>query len=115
MEKAFNQAVISNKVARISACLSEDWVLVTPEAGPVPRERFLEAVDQGVLSHASMATDIECIRVYGHVATVTGRGRSTGMFRGEPISADEWVTDVYVKSGPRWLCVLTHLTPVTEG
>ncbi len=110
-EEAFNQAIISNDVVRISACISEDWVLVTPEAGPVPRERFLQAVADGVLSHDSMTKEIDRIRVYGDVATVTGRGCNTGMFRGEPVSADEWVTDVYVKSGGRWLCVLTHLTP----
>ncbi|TKB87902.1 MAG: nuclear transport factor 2 family protein [Nitrospira sp.] len=54
VEEAFNRAVVSNDVAKISACISEDWVLVTPEAGPVPRERFLQAVEQGILSHDSM-------------------------------------------------------------
>ncbi len=112
VEEAFNRAVISNDVAQISACISEDWVLVTPEAGPILRERFLQAVGQGVLSHDSMTKEIDRVRVYGDVAVVTGRGRNTGMFKGKPISADEWVTDVYVKSGDRWICVLTHLTPV---
>jgi ketosteroid isomerase-like protein len=112
-EEAFNRAVISNDVAEISECISEDWVLVTPEAGPVPRERFLQAVEQGILSHDSMSKDIGRIRVYGNVAVVTGRGRNTGMFKGTPISANEWVTDIYVKTDDRWICVLTHLTPAT--
>ena len=43
---------------------------------------------------------------------VTARGLNTGHFKGQPISADEWVTDVYRKVDGRWLCVLTHLTPV---
>lgn len=110
-EEAFNRAVVSNKVAEISACISKDWVLVTPEAGLVSGERFLQAVGQGILSHDSMSKDIERIRVYGNVGVVTGRGRNTGMFKGAPIKADEWVTDVYVKTGDRWICVLTHLTP----
>lgn len=29
------------------------------------------------------------------------------------ISRNEWVTDIYKMEGDRWLCVLTHLTPVT--
>jgi len=49
---------------------------------------------------------------YGDVAVVTARGQNTGHFRGKRISADEWVTDVYRKVDGRWLCVLTHLTPV---
>ncbi|MFC3285049.1 nuclear transport factor 2 family protein [Litchfieldella rifensis] len=112
VEEAFNQAVVSNDVAEISACISEDWVLVTPEAGPVSREGFLQAIGEGVLSHSSMTKDLDRVRVYGNVAVVTGRGRNTGMFKGAPISADEWVTDVYVKTEGRWICVLTHLTPV---
>lgn len=115
VEEAFNRAVISNDVSRISACISDDWVLVTPEAGPVSRERFLQAVGQGTLAHDSMTKDISRVRVYGDVAVVTGRGRNTGMFKGQPISADEWVTDIYVKTGDRWVCVLTHLTPAAEA
>jgi hypothetical protein len=37
------------------------------------------------------------------------------MFRGEPISADEWITDVYHREGNRWRCVLTHLSPARSG
>lgn len=114
VEDAFNRAVISNDVAQISACISDDWVLITPEVGPVPRERFLQAVEQGTLGHDSMSKDIHRVRVYGDVAVVTGRGRNTGTFKGAPISADEWVTDVYVKTVDSWICVLTHLTPVAE-
>jgi len=114
VEAAFNRAVVSNDVEQIAACISEDWLLVTPEAGPVPGERFLQAVGNGVLSHDSMSKDINSVRVYGNVAIVTGRGHNTGMFKGAPISADEWVTDVYVKTGDRWICVLTHLTPARD-
>ena len=114
VEEDFNQAVISNDVAKISACISDDWILVTPEAGPVPKERFLQAVAQGTLSHDSMTKDIHSVRVYGEVAVVTGRGRNTGKFKGASISADEWVTDVYVKTGGRYICVLTHLTPANN-
>lgn len=113
VEEAFNRAVISNDIAEIAACISEDWVLVTPEVGPVPRERFLQAVSQGILSHDTMTKDIGRVRVYGEVAVVTGRGRNTGLYKGEPISADEWVTDIYVRTDGRWICVLTHLTPVS--
>ncbi|MEQ1661938.1 MAG: nuclear transport factor 2 family protein [Thiobacillus sp.] len=58
VEEAFNQAVVSNDVARILSCISEDWTLVTPEVGPVSREGFLQAVEQGILSHDSMTKDI---------------------------------------------------------
>ncbi len=111
-EEAFNEAMISNDVSRIGTCIADDWVLVTPEAGVVPRERILQAIDRGVLSHDSMSKDVGRVKVYGDIALVTARGRNTGTFKGQPLSADEWITDVYRRVDGRWLCVLTHLTPV---
>ena len=112
VEEDFNRAMISNDVLRISACVADDWVLVTPESGVVPRSRILHAIESGALTHDTMTKDVGRVRVYGDVAVVTARGRNTGHFRGQPISADEWVTDVYRKVEGRWLCVLTQLPPV---
>ena len=112
VEENFNQAMISNDVSRISACVADDWVLVTPEAGVLPRSRILRVIESGELSHDTMTKDVGRVKVYGDVAVVTARGRNTGHFKGQRISADEWVTDVYRKIDGRWLCVITHLTPV---
>ena len=112
IEEDFNRAMVSNDVVRISACVADDWVLVTPEAGVLPRSRILHVIETGELSHDTMTKEAGRVRVYGDVAVVTARGRNTGQYRGQRISADEWVTDVYRKVEGRWLCVLTHLTPV---
>ena len=85
---------------------------MTPEVGVVPRARLLHVIEAGELSHDTMTKEIVRVKVYGDIAVVTARGRNTGSFRGAPISADEWVTDVYRRIEGRWLCVLTHLTPV---
>lgn len=111
IENAFNDAMVSNDVRRIADCISDDWVLVTPEVGPVSREGMLAAIGSGTLSHDMMVKQLVRAKVYGDMAVVTGRGQNTGMFRGEPISADEWITDIYRRIDGRWLCVLTHLTP----
>ena len=113
VEEHFNRAMVSNEVARIASCMSDDWVLVTPEAGPVGRTGVLQAIEKGVLSHDSMTKDVKRVKVYGDVAVVLARGQNTGAFKGQPIAADEWITDVYRKVDGRWLCVLTHLTPAT--
>jgi ketosteroid isomerase-like protein len=113
-EGRFNDAMVSNDTGRIGECISEEWALVTPEAGIVPRERLMQAIASGVLSHDTMTKDVRRVEVYGDMAVVTGRGTNTGRFRGEPISADEWVTDVYRRVEGRWVCVLTHLTPAQK-
>jgi len=113
-EERFNEAMASNDAARIGECVSEEWALVTPEAGIVPGERLMHAIASGLLSHDTMTKDVRRVEVYGDVAVVTGRCTNTGRFRGEPMSADEWVTDVYRRVDGRWLCVLTHLTPAQK-
>jgi ketosteroid isomerase-like protein len=111
IENAFNAAMISNDIGEIADCIADEWVLVTPEVGPVSRDGMLAAIGSGLLSHDTMTKEIVRVEVYGDVAVVTGRGHNTGMFKGQPIEADEWITDVYRKVESRWLCVLTHLTP----
>jgi ketosteroid isomerase-like protein len=114
VEDAFTRAIVSNDVAKIAACMTDDWVLVTSEVGPVNRSDFLQTIKSGVLAHDTMTMAIQRVKVYGDVAVVTGRGQNTGTFRGRPIRADEWITDVFTRIEGEWRCALTHLTPVTE-
>lgn len=112
IEDRFNQAVVSNDVAKIRKCITDDWVLVDAQGGIIPQERFFNVVEQGALSHSSMTKQILRVKLYGNIALVTGRGQNTGTWQGQPMQADEWITDVYQKINDEWLCILTHLTPV---
>jgi ketosteroid isomerase-like protein len=114
LEDAFNKAMISNDVEQISRCVTDDWILVTPEAGPIPRSRILGVIGSGLLSHATMTKVATHACVVGDVAWVTGRGQNTGTFKGEPIEADEYITDIYRRVEGEWRCMLTHLTPARD-
>lgn len=111
LEERFNVAMVSNDVERIAECITDDWLLITPEAGPVSRSTILDAVGSGRLTHSSMTKVATHAAVVGDMAWVTGRGQNTGTFNGAPMQADEYVTDVYRQVGGAWLCILTHLTP----
>jgi len=114
IEDAFNAAVISNNVEEIAKCISPEWVLVDAQGGIIAKEKFFYVVQQGMLTHTTMTKEILRVKVYDNMALVTGRGQNTGFFNKQPLKADEWITDVYKKENGRWLCVLTHLTPVLE-
>jgi ketosteroid isomerase-like protein len=114
IEDNFSRAIISNDVKKIKPCISEDWCLVGGN-GILAREKFLELVEKGTLSHSSMKMEVSRVKVYGHVAVVTGRERNTGMWQGNPIQADKWVTAIYRKTAEGWHCVLSHLAPATES
>lgn len=114
IENNFNTAVISNSVSEIKKCITGDWVLVDSQGGIIPQEGFFSVLQQGQLSHSTMTKEILRVKVYGDIALVTGRGQNTGTWQGQPMEADEWITDVYKKENDKWLCVLTHLTPVKK-
>jgi len=114
IEDNFNMAVISNSVDEIKKYISEDWVLVDSQGGIIPQERFFSVLEQGLLSHSTMTKEILRVKVYGDIVLVTGRGQNTGSWHGQTMEADEWITDVYKREGEKWLCVLTHLTPVKK-
>jgi ketosteroid isomerase-like protein len=112
-DQRFNEAMVSNDPAQIAECITPDWVLVTPARGPIPGAELLQLIGNGTLTHDMMVKKTHHIRQSGDFATVTGRGQNTGTFQGAPISADEWITDVYCRQDGKWRCTLTHLTPAT--
>jgi len=114
IEDRFNVAVISNNPDEIKKCITSDWVLVDSQGGIIPQERFFSALEQGLLSHSTMTKKVLRVKIYGDIALVTGRGQNTGTWQGQPMEADEWITDVYKRENGKWLCVLTHLTPVKK-
>jgi ketosteroid isomerase-like protein len=114
IEDLFNQAVVTNDPGEIKKCITADWVLIDSQGGIIPQESFFNVLEKGLLSHSTMTKQILRVKVYGDIALVTGRGQNTGMWQGQPLQADEWITDVYRKENDQWLCVLTHLTPVKK-
>ena len=52
------------------------------------------------------------IEVYGDTAVMTVRVTNSGHYRGQPFSADEWTSDVFLRRDGRWLCALSHITAV---
>jgi uncharacterized protein (TIGR02246 family) len=105
------EAIVANDVEQIARFTTEDWVLVD-KPGPITRDTFHAVVASGKLRHDTMTHDVLDIRrLAPDVAIVRTHGRNTGSFQGQPIEADEWTTDILIRSGDGWRCMLTQLTP----
>lgn len=104
-------AIVSNDETRIDPFMLPGWYLVTPESGPIARERFLSVVASGELTHSEMTFDVLDVQLYGDVAVVVARGENRGAFRGAPFRADEWVTEVFVRGDDGWRAAASALTP----
>ena len=110
VEKEFAQAIVSNDLEGIGRIVADDWIIVDPNGDVVDRTRFFEVIKSGALTHDMMESENFRVRVYGDSAVVTGLTRTKGKFMGQEFSTQERATDVFVKRGDRWQCVLTHLT-----
>ena len=108
-------AMVANDADRIGSLMRDEWVMVS-ERGISTKERFLEFVRSGQLTHSrfEMIGDAQ-IKIYGDTAVVTGRIVNTAHFGGQQFDADEWTSDVFVKREGQWLCVHSHITPALNS
>lgn len=107
---AWAQAIVANDANRIAEFMADEWVIVSA-SGVSPAADFLELVRSGALTHSAMQRVGEVrVRRYGDTALVTARVTNTAHHGGNRYDADEWTTDVFVRSDDRWRCVLSHIT-----
>lgn len=112
VEDEWARAIVSNDAARIAGFMADEWVMVS-ESGVTTREQFLSVVESGALTHSAMERVGDArVRTYGDTALLTARITNTAHYEGRRFDADEWVTDVFVYRGGRWLCVLSQITAV---
>ncbi|TWF76008.1 uncharacterized protein (TIGR02246 family) [Pseudonocardia hierapolitana] len=112
VEDEWARAIVSNDAARIAGFMADDWVMVSA-SGVTTKEQFLSVVESGALTHSAMdRVGDSRVRAHGDTALLTARMTNTAHYEGRRFDADEWVTDVFVHRGGRWLCVLSQITPV---
>jgi ketosteroid isomerase-like protein len=112
LENAWAQAFIRNDASAIGRHMAEDWTIITPEGNQLDRSTFLGLIESGDLTHDGMDFEDTTVRMYGNMAIVSARATSKGRFKGHPFIESERSTDVFVKVGGQWQCVLTHLTRI---
>ena len=112
IEQDFQRAIVENNTAAIERFVADDWIIVGPDGKIVEKDRFLEVVKSGALTHETMKLEEPRVRFYGETAVITGRATSAGKFMGAEFKTLERSTDVFVKSDGQWRCVLTQLTRI---
>ncbi|GAA1720298.1 hypothetical protein GCM10009809_15050 [Isoptericola hypogeus] len=114
VDQEWTRAIVSNDAGQIGSFMADDWVIVS-ESGIATKEQFLTYVASGGLTHSAMDRVGEPrVRVYGDVAVLTTRATNTAHYEGRRFDADEWTTSMFVRRDGRWLCVLSHITPVAS-
>lgn len=112
VEDNFNQALATNKVDEIANFISNDWVLLEPEFGIISKERFLNIIQRGDLSHTEMRKKVLWVKLHNNIALVTARGLNIGFYKNNPFNLELWVTNIYKKEGKNWICIMTQEAPM---
>jgi ketosteroid isomerase-like protein len=116
---AWDAALVANDADAIASFMADEWVYVG-ETGATPKADIVGWIAAERLVHHSMRMVSQPrIAAYGDAATLAVRKASTGSWDGTFYSADEWISEMYVRRHGRWLCVLSHKSPasgeVTSG
>ena len=106
----WDQAMVKNDADAIGRYMADDWTIVGADGSTSDRATFLDLIRSGALSHDIMESKDVTIRVYGDAAVVTARGVSGGRFQGQSFRDVERQSNVFVRDGPQWRCVHTHLS-----
>ena len=114
VEAEFANAIVKNSPEEIRQFVSDDWIIINADGGIIDRQRFLEVIKSGALTHEMMESDDMRVRIYGDSAVVSAVTRSKGKFMGQEFTTHERSTDVFVRRDGRWRCVLTQLTGFTK-
>lgn len=108
------KAMIGNDAEAIGSFMADDWQMVS-KFGVTDKPGFLAFIASGDLMHSAMdLRELATVTVRGDTAIFIGRVTNTANYRGQTFEADEWTTDVFVRRGDTWKCVLTHITDAVE-
>jgi ketosteroid isomerase-like protein len=114
LEKEFAAAIVKNDPEAIGRFVTDDWIIINADGGIIDKERFLEVIKSGTLTHEMMESDDIRIRVYGDSAVVSALTRTKGKFIGQEFGTHERATDFLVSLNGQWRCALTQLTRFTK-
>jgi uncharacterized protein (TIGR02246 family) len=110
---AWDQALVRNDAPLVATFMTDDWVYVGP-TGATPKADVVGWIASGRLAHHTM-TVIGRDRVVaaGDTVVLTARKASSGTWDGTSYEADEWITEVYVRTDGAWRCAISQKTPVS--
>jgi ketosteroid isomerase-like protein len=105
---AWDAALVDNDAGAVASFMADDWVFVSP-SGITPKAAIIEWIAIGRLAHHAMEpVGPSRVAIHGDVAIITARKASSGTWDGASYTADEWVSEVFVRRDGRWTCVLSH-------
>ncbi len=105
---AWDAALVANDAGGVASFMADEWVFVSP-SGITPKAELIELIAVGRLAHHAMEpVGPPRVAMHREMAILTARKASRGALDGVPYTADEWISEVFIRRDERWTCVLSH-------
>jgi ketosteroid isomerase-like protein len=110
------KAIGNNDPDGIARWLDKDWAVISGTGGVGEGPSiFPDGVRSGVLTRKTMELSEPRVRLFGDMALVTTKVKTSGTFQGKPFDVVERQTDVLRWENGGWKCVLTHETIIQHN
>ena len=113
MENDWDAALVSGDMAKLQAIMAPEYVYIDGN-GVTDRETSLKQTSSREYVPTAMMDKNLDVRTYHGVVLVRGRLSEKSTYKGKDTSGDSMFTDIYVKNGKTWQCVLTQETSVAQ-
>ena len=112
-EQEIARAMRDNDVPAIAHLLADDWAVIATSGGLGEGPSiFPEGIKSGNLVRKTFEISEPRVRLYGDVALITTKVKTSGTFRGKAFDVTERQTDVLLWQEGAWKSVLTHETKI---
>jgi len=109
------RAMRDNDAVAISRLLDNSWAVVASSGGVGEGPSiFPDGIKSGYLTRKTYGLSEPRVQLYGDIALVTTKVKTSGMFQGKPFDVTERQTDVLLWQDGGWKCVLTHETKIAD-
>jgi ketosteroid isomerase-like protein len=111
VEQELARAMQANDAAGIERLLADDWAVIATTGGVGEgKSIFADGIKSGYLTRKTFEISEPRVRLYGNIAVVTTKVKTSGTLQGKSFDVSERQTDVLRWQHGGWKVVLTHET-----
>ena len=107
-------AVVKADIATLEAQTADDYTLISVNGEVRDKKQAMDAIKTGQVKITSNEVSDLKVRVYGHVAVITGKSDAKGTIAGTELNGPVMFTRVYVKKNGRWQSVAFQQTHISK-
>jgi ketosteroid isomerase-like protein len=114
LEHAWDQALERGDVRALSAIFDDSLIYVDYDGAVLTKAGYLARVKANTTPIQQIVAEQMNVQLFGSTAVVVGTYRVKGMEKGKLYLRRGRFTDIWVRTGGKWMCVAAASTPIVH-